>query len=63
VCEQLQACIPHTMLGHKNPAASVTTVLNRLVAHGEVVKVRDENGRRAWQWHHPERARVSASFQ
>jgi len=51
------------MLGHKNPAASVTTVLNRLVAHGEVVKVRDENGRRAWQWHHPERARVSASFQ
>ncbi|MGC2172623.1 MAG: hypothetical protein WA555_00810 [Candidatus Sulfotelmatobacter sp.] len=51
VYEQLQARIPLVMLRHKDPAASVTTVLNRLVAHGEALKVHDENGRRVWQWH------------
>jgi hypothetical protein len=50
VCEQLQGRIPLVLLRHKDPAASVTTVLNRLVAYGEALKVHDENGRRAWQW-------------
>ena len=63
VCEQIQGRIPLVMLHHKDPAASVTTVLNRLAAHGEALKVQDENGRRAWQWHDQERARVSANFQ
>ncbi len=35
---------------HKDPMASVTTVLNRLVAYGEAKAVTVENGRRAWQW-------------
>jgi hypothetical protein len=30
--------------------ASVTTVLNRLVAYGEANAVALENGRRAWRW-------------
>jgi hypothetical protein len=51
VCEQLQGRIPLVLLHHKDPAASVTTVLNRLVAYGEALKVHDENGRRAWQWY------------
>jgi hypothetical protein len=51
VCEQLQGRIPLVLLHHKDPAASVTTVLNRLVAYGEALKVRDENGRRVWQWY------------
>jgi hypothetical protein len=50
VCEQLQGRIPLVLLRHKDPAASVTTVLNRLVEYGEALKVHDENGRRAWQW-------------
>jgi hypothetical protein len=50
VCEQLQGRIPLVLICHKDPAASVTTVLNRLVAYGEALKVHDENGRRAWQW-------------
>jgi hypothetical protein len=50
ICEQLQGRIPLVLLHHKDPAASVTTVLNRLVAYGEASKVHDENGRRAWQW-------------
>jgi hypothetical protein len=51
VCEQLQGRIPLVLLHHKDPAASVTTVLNRLVAYGEALKVHDQNGRRAWQWY------------
>ena len=51
VCEQLQGRIPLVLLHHKDPAASVTTVLNRLVAYGEALKVHDENGRRVWQWY------------
>ena len=53
VCEQLQGRIPLVLLHHKDPAASVTTVLNRLVAYGEALKVHDENGRRAWQMVRP----------
>jgi hypothetical protein len=30
--------------------ASVTTVLNRLVAYGEARAVALDTGRRAWQW-------------
>ena len=51
ICEQLRGRIPMILLHHKDPAASVTTVLNRLVAYGEALKVHDENGRRAWQWY------------
>jgi len=35
---------------HKDPMASVTTVLNRLVAYGEAKAVSIDKGRRAWQW-------------
>jgi hypothetical protein len=38
------------LLRHKDPLASVTTVLNRLVEYGEARTVVRENGRRAWQW-------------
>lgn len=61
ICEQLQGSIPLVLLHHKDPAASVTTVLNRLVAYGEALKVHDENGRRAWQWYDQGRAKVSAN--
>lgn len=49
VCEQVRRRIPLVFANHKSPAASVTTVLNRLVDYGEALAVRDENGRRAWQ--------------
>jgi hypothetical protein len=50
VCEQIQKRIPPVLLRHKDPLASVTTVLNRLVEYGEARTVIRENGRRAWQW-------------
>ena len=50
VCEQIQQRIPPVMLRHKDPLASVTTVLNRLVEYGEARSMVRDNGRRAWQW-------------
>jgi hypothetical protein len=50
VCEQIQQRIPPVLLRHKDPLASVTTVLNRLVGYGEAKAVMKENGRRAWEW-------------
>jgi|GEM_PF-339326 hypothetical protein len=50
VCEQIQQKAPLVLSRHKDPLASVTTVLNRLVDYGEARTVIRENGRRAWQW-------------
>ena len=50
VCELIQQKIPPILSRHKDPLASVTTVLNRLVEYGEARTIVKENGRRAWQW-------------
>ncbi len=50
VCEHIQRRLPPLLLRHKDPLASVTTVLNRLVEYGEARAVVRENGRRAWEW-------------
>jgi hypothetical protein len=50
VCDRIQERAPAMLSRHKDPMASVTTVLNRLVAYGEARAVALENGRRAWQW-------------
>ncbi len=50
VCQQIQQRLPAVLLRHKDPLASVTTVLNRLVEYGEAQSLVRENGRRAWQW-------------
>jgi hypothetical protein len=50
VCDRLQEKAPPMLARHKDPMASVTTVLNRLVAYGEAQAVTVDKGRRAWQW-------------
>jgi hypothetical protein len=50
VCEVLQRKFPEVMERHKDPIASVTTVLNRLVDYSEARCSLDTNGRRIWQW-------------
>lgn len=50
VCERIQQKVPPMLERHKDPMASVTTVLNRLVAYGEAKAVSLDNGRRAWLW-------------
>src|ERR1700686_2479142 len=49
ICEYFQQKMPALLARHKDPMASVTTVLNRLVEYGEAEAV-VSNGRRAWLW-------------
>jgi hypothetical protein len=49
ICDYFQQKMPALLARHKDPMASVTTVLNRLVEYGEAQPVLS-NGRRAWQW-------------
>ena len=50
ICDHFQQKMPDMLARHKDPVASVTTVLNRLVDYGEAQGVILENGRRAWRW-------------
>ena len=50
VCDRIQKKAPPMLARHKDPMASVTTVLNRLVAYGEAKAVSLDNGCRAWLW-------------
>ena len=49
ICDYFQEKLPSMLARHKDPMASVTTVLNRLVDYGEAQAV-VSNGRRAWRW-------------
>jgi hypothetical protein len=49
ICEYFHQKMPALLARHKDPMASVTTVLNRLVDYGEAQAV-IANGRRAWRW-------------
>lgn len=49
ICDYFQEKMPALLARHKDPTASVTTVLNRLVDYGEAEAVM-VNGRRAWRW-------------
>lgn len=50
ICDYFQQKIPVLLARHKDPMASVTTVLNRLVDYGEAQAVFSSQGRRAWVW-------------
>src|SRR5712692_1585721 len=50
VCQGLQQKFPELLERHKDPIASVTTVLNRLADYTEARCSLDANGRRVWQW-------------
>jgi chorismate mutase len=50
VSQLIQERNPAIMMRHKDPLASVTTVLNRLAEYGEAQSIVRENGRRAWIW-------------
>jgi hypothetical protein len=50
VVAQLQGRFAGVLVNHKDPLASVTTVLNRLVAYGEARSVVNQTGKRVWEW-------------
>lgn len=50
VCLELERHAPSILARHKDPLASVTTVLNRLVDYGEARSLSNDRGRRVWEW-------------
>ena len=50
VVDALQNQDPEILAGHKDPIASVTTILNRLADYKEVERVLLNNGKRGWRW-------------
>jgi len=50
VCQKLQQKFPEVLERHKDPIASVTTVLSRLADYAEARCSLDANGRRVWEW-------------
>jgi chorismate mutase len=50
MCAELERHAPAVLSRHKDPLASVTTVLNRLVDYGEARSLTNERGRRVWEW-------------
>jgi len=50
VSQALQHKFPELLERHKDPIASVTTVLNRLADYSEARCSLDANGRRVWEW-------------
>jgi len=50
VCHALQQRFPELLELHKDPIASVTTVLNRLADYTEARCSLDAGGRRVWEW-------------
>ena len=50
VCVELERSAPAILARHKDPLASVTTVLNRLVDYGEARSLSNDRGRRVWEW-------------
>jgi len=50
VYQEIERRNPTLLLRHRDPLASVSTVLNRLSKYGETRVVLNERGRRAWEW-------------
>jgi len=52
VCNLVRAVDPLLLIHHRNPRASVMTVLRNFAKRGQVVR-RTEDGRSVWQWVNP----------
>jgi hypothetical protein len=50
VRDRIQQTSPHLIANHKDPLASIATVLSRLVQHSEANCTVLGPGRRVWQW-------------
>jgi hypothetical protein len=48
--EEIERAYPGLLANHKDPVASITTVLNRLVSYAEARSLITTEGRRAWLW-------------
>jgi hypothetical protein len=50
VCDEIQKTLPALLARHKDPMATINTILSRLVEYGEATVVSGDRGQRAWLW-------------
>jgi len=50
VCDEIQKTAPALLVRHKDPMATINTILSRLVDYGEATVVSGDRGQRAWLW-------------
>jgi hypothetical protein len=50
VCDQIQQSVPVLLARHKDPMATIYTILGRLVEYGEVRVLPGARGQRTWIW-------------
>jgi hypothetical protein len=62
-CAELRRKFPRALKRHRNPLASVTTVLTRLVEYGEARTFLNQDGRRLWEWVTEKHANVLEALQ
>lgn len=50
VCDEIQRTEPVLLAHHKDPMATINTILGRLVYYGEATGLPGDRGQRAWLW-------------
>jgi hypothetical protein len=50
VCDEIQRTLPNLLVRHKDPMATINTILGRLVDYGEATVLPGDHGQRAWLW-------------
>ncbi len=50
VCDEIQRSVPVLLARHKEPLATIYTILGRLVEYGEATPLPGDRGQRAWSW-------------
>ncbi len=50
VCDEIQRTVPALLAHHKDPMATIYTILGRLVYYGEATGLSGHRSQRAWLW-------------
>ena len=50
VCEEIQRTLPTLLARHKDPMATINTILGRLVEYREATLLPGDRGQRTWVW-------------
>jgi hypothetical protein len=50
VCNEIQRTLPALLARHKDPMATVSTILSRLVEYGQATVSSGDRGSRLWSW-------------
>jgi hypothetical protein len=50
VCDEIQKTVPALLARHKDPMATINTILGRLVEYGEATVASADRGQRSWLW-------------